>query len=134
MVTPEMYCAEKGSTKILNPSFSRTKSSSALLSSMSRLYLKPLHPPGWTLTRSPPISPVTPSASMNFLTSTVALSVTVSSISGVVDVDIDVLQGTLQSYVFYPSKSKRFEKTGLTRRHEATEDGRRPRGSRISRK
>src|SRR5687767_2925113 len=43
---------------------------------------------------------------MNFLTSTAAPSVTVSSISGVVDVDIIVLQGTLQSYWLSSVKSK----------------------------
>src|SRR6476661_1641349 len=55
---------------------------------MTRLYLKPLQPPGCTLTRRPPTSAVTPSASMNFLTSTPALGVTVRSISGCDETDI----------------------------------------------
>src|SRR3954469_7119805 len=88
MVTPFRYCAENGSTKTLKPLPGRTRSSSAARSSMTRLYLKPLQPPGWTLTRNPPTSAVTPSASMNFLTSTPALGVTVRSISGCDETDI----------------------------------------------
>src|SRR4029077_19748301 len=82
IVTPFRYCAENGSTNTLNPSRGMTRSSSAARSSMTRLYLKPLQPPGWTLTRSPPCSAVTPSASINFLTSTPAFGVTARSISG----------------------------------------------------
>src|SRR2546423_12018130 len=55
---------------------------------MTRLYLKPLQPPGCTLTRRTPCSTVTPSASMNFLTSTPAFGVTVKSISGCDETDI----------------------------------------------
>src|SRR5690348_14034394 len=55
---------------------------------MTRLYLKPLQPPGCTLTRRPPCSTVTPSASINFLTSTPATGVTMSSISGCDETDI----------------------------------------------
>src|SRR5688500_19092796 len=65
-----------------------TMSSSADWSSMTRLYLKPLHPPGCTLTRSPPRSAVTPSASINFLTSTPAFGVMVRSTSGCDETDI----------------------------------------------
>src|SRR5687768_9220278 len=101
-----MYWAENGSTKTLKPSLSRTKSSSALLSSMRRLYLKPLHPPGCTLTRRPPSSAVTPSAAMNFFTSAAAPAVTVSSISGVVDVDINVLQGTHTRYCYLLTRKR----------------------------
>ena len=39
---------------------------------MRRPYLNPLQPPGWTLTRSPPVPGETPSASMNRLTSVLA--------------------------------------------------------------
>src|SRR3954471_17070530 len=88
MVTPLRYCAEKGSTKPLNPSRGMMRSSSAARSLMTRLYLKPLQPPGCTLTRRPPSSAVTPSASINFLTSTPAFDVTVRSISGCDDTDI----------------------------------------------
>src|SRR6185295_641827 len=88
MVTPFRYCAENGSTKTLKPPPGRTISSSAARSSITRLYLKPLQPPGCTLTRSPPTSAVTPSSSMNFLTSTPAFGVTVRSISGCDETDI----------------------------------------------
>src|SRR5216683_1207641 len=54
-----------------------TRSSSAGLSSMFRLYLKPEHPPGSTAMRSPAVSGDTFSSAMNFLTSTAACSVTV---------------------------------------------------------
>src|SRR2546425_4335989 len=54
-----------------------TRSSSAGLSSMLRLYLKPEHPPGSTAMRSPAVSGETFSSAMNFLTSTAACSVTV---------------------------------------------------------
>src|SRR5256712_13693305 len=54
-----------------------TRSSSAGLSSMFRLYLKPEHPPGSTAMRSPAVSGETFSSAMNFLTSTAACSVTV---------------------------------------------------------
>src|SRR3954464_8738265 len=88
MVTPFRYCAENGSTKTLKPPPGSTRSSSAARSSMTRLYLKPLQPPGCTLTRRPPSSTVTPSASMNFLTSTPAFGVRVRSISGCDETDI----------------------------------------------
>src|SRR2546426_7627616 len=54
-----------------------TRSSSAGLSSMFRLYLKPEHPPGSTAMRSPAVSGETFSSAMNFLPSTAACSVTV---------------------------------------------------------
>src|SRR6478672_12067433 len=95
-----MYWAEKGSTKTLNPSLSRTKSSSPLRSSMTRLYLKPLHPPGCTATRRPPTSPLTPSASMNFFTSTTACGVRVSSISDEIEADITYLL-ILENYWYH---------------------------------
>src|SRR5439155_994993 len=47
-----------------------TTSSSAGLSSMFKLYLKPEHPPGSTAMRSPAVSGDTFSSAMNFLTST----------------------------------------------------------------
>src|SRR5512147_2978815 len=43
---------------------------------MSKPYLKPLQPPGCTLTRRPPLSTGTPSASMNRSTSVDATGVT----------------------------------------------------------
>src|SRR5881296_871156 len=93
-----MYWAENGSTKTLKPSLSRMKSSSALLSSMTSEYLKPLHPPGCTATRRPPTSPLTFSASMNFLTSTTAAGVRERSISVSVELDIKSLHMTFESY------------------------------------
>src|SRR5207248_11378421 len=53
-------------------------SSSAGLSSMLRLYLKPEHPPGSTPIRSPAVSGETFSSAMNLRTSTAAWSVRVS--------------------------------------------------------
>src|SRR5687768_12348967 len=53
----------------------RTWSSSRGRSSMFRLYLKPEHPPGSTLTRSPATAGSTCSASMNFSTSSTARGV-----------------------------------------------------------
>src|SRR5256886_7592573 len=47
-VTPFRYWALKASTKHRTPPVSMTRSSSAGLSSMFRLYLKPEHPPGST--------------------------------------------------------------------------------------
>src|SRR5258705_1467922 len=54
-----------------------TRSSSAGLSSMLKLYLNPEQPPGSTAMRSPAVSGETFSSAMNFLTSTAAGSVTV---------------------------------------------------------
>src|SRR2546422_1080483 len=54
-----------------------TRSSSAGLSSMFKLYLNPEQPPGSTAMRSPAVSGETFSSAMNFLTSTAAGSVTV---------------------------------------------------------
>ena len=51
--------------------------------------LTPRSGPGWTLTRSPPCSAVTASASINFLTSTPAFGVTTRSISGCDETDIN---------------------------------------------
>src|SRR5258707_3369138 len=64
---------------------------------MSNPYLKPLQPPGWTLTRSPPMAGSTPSWAMNFLTSTPATGVRVMRTSGVLVVltgPTEVLAGT----------------------------------------
>src|ERR1035437_3625631 len=77
-----MYCIENGSTNTRNPSFMTMVSSSAGWSSMRRLYLNPEQPPGCTLTRRPPTSGATFSASMNFLTSTAAAAVISRATSG----------------------------------------------------
>src|SRR6478736_6005481 len=78
---PFRYCIEKASTKTRTPLISSTASSSSARSSMLRLYLKPLHPPGITATRSPADSAGTDSALMNFRTSVTALSVSTSAIA-----------------------------------------------------
>src|ERR1700694_3657118 len=80
-----------------------TRSSSAARSSMTRLYLQPLPPPGCTLPRSPPRSAVTPSASINFLTSTPALGVTARSISGCDETDIYILRYCIEIYAVTPT-------------------------------
>src|SRR5688500_20328757 len=69
----------------------RTWSSSRGRSSMFRLYLKPEHPPGSTLTRSPATAGSTCSASMNFSTSSTARGVRMIWIPVVLDCSSTVL-------------------------------------------
>src|SRR5512139_1509112 len=77
MVTPFRYGRLNPSTNTRMPLTSRTMSSSTEFSSMFRLYLNPLQPPGRTATRRPAVAAGTSSALMNLRISPAAASVRV---------------------------------------------------------